>query len=82
MFTIKVTKKDILTGKRYSKYRCPIGLACKAAGLDVLVGATYLFDEQGNTVADLPDNAVDLIAKFDRGKNVDPIQFEVTFKSV
>jgi hypothetical protein len=82
MNKIKVTTKNIVAGKRYSKYRCPIGLACKAAGLDVLVGATYLFDEQANTIATLPRPAVELIAKFDRGKDVTPLEFEVDFKPV
>jgi hypothetical protein len=82
MVKIKVTTKNILAGKRYSRYKCPIGLACKAAGLDVSVGATYLFDERTNTVANLPNPAVDLIAKFDRGKDVAPIEFEVDFKPV
>lgn len=79
---ITVTQEHIKKGSRYSKYRCPIGLACKQAGLDILVGATYLFDEQANTIANLPDPAVDLIAKFDRGKETIPIQFEVHFKPV
>lgn len=79
---ITVTEEHLHKGVRYSRYKCPIGLACKASRLNVLVGATYLFDETTNQVADLPDNAVDLIAKFDRGKGGTPITFEVCFKPV
>jgi len=79
---IEVTERDIQRSKgllkwQVSAYCCPIALAVRRAFRKTwAIGPTYIACDRGRTIG-LPRKAQTFISRFDDGKSVKPIRFEV-----
>lgn len=82
---IHVTKRDIEIGRKLSCYYCPIAIAIDRRTRDdwrigVLGHQCAVFPtiaEPNATHTDLPEKAIEFIAKFDFDEEVRPIRFQM-----
>ena len=84
--TVNVTQKDIDEGKERSCERCPVALAVNRA-LDTDTNecsvsgyAVHLDGPTSTGFAQLPDEAVKFIERFDCRRLVTPFTFNITFQ--
>ena len=83
---IDVTAEHVRDGVPSSEDRCPIALACRAAGLNVSMGSkcAWVYDHRGHPIAvDLPPRTRQFVWAFDHGlspihdDSVQPFSFEL-----
>lgn len=80
---INITQKDINKGEKANGDRCPIARAIKRAmpfkniWYKYEVGRILVMNRFGNTVFELPVEAVKFIRDYDGGHPVEPFSFEV-----
>lgn len=80
---IKVLREHIFRGWQNNCYLCPIALAIRSAtGFSYMVTPTEvcLEDAQPRLWIQLPIEARQFIDAFDRGKSVEPFEFELSLE--
>jgi len=75
---IEVNKFDILMGARFCPLFCPVSRAIsREIGGYCRVSSNLVFDLKGIKLFKLPKEVIKFIDDFDKGKEVEPITFEL-----
>jgi len=78
---VRITQDDIDNGEQKDVNECPIALALKRRNYkNVQVANTVLLienNEEEMTGCSLPENAIEFIKLFDKGKPVKPLTIEI-----